>query len=811
MRFIRHKASIEPLISRIPTLFPYMSWDANGNAVILSASNSVDGSYGKIVPDIRIPCNATFCIYSVTDDTASSRYWDEYPDATYGKDSVVPVYADELGMLYIRHTDGYGYSINNTPEDPSLYVEKDTLPVIITEESEPFIKLQMLDPYGNPINDCDGNPAFKYYDKGTEYTYYKKDCIIKGGECYSYNSVMSVYNRYKDYAPQNNGFIRFVTRAIGLVSTDRKYLGLSDKKKYPLVPSHVYLSECEDLYHKYLDISRRCAGYNTLSDSDKAVSKELCCECERYEQMGGDRFMEYLKGLIPRRDSIASEYKCVADNGECGGPSYVFNIPLFHTHEDIGYMSTYLNFFEGGRNYYHGEYVIYNDRTYVVRLDRYVEGASNNYEYVRCGNTFFMLSDRRYVQILLAEVRENISLNVMYHGYPFILYNGIYYRFRQNIGYVPIEMTEFTCGIWNDELYVMEFDTTHMVPITEWYASENPDNEWYSRNNPYGSRFKIFEDVQSIPDVHTFDTIRVNGCFYIWDDVSEEYVYDVGNALYYTIHGTGSSQLKGFRRFRQYLNVSDITETPREGYDWLYYYRKGYVVMTNSVSRDAYGNIERWSDSAIAAGQTVEDLYAYGDVLLDITNDRVSHTITFKYVIGGHLKATVVEVGADIDGTLLYKYDNFEYDEDDEHGVVFTETYNYASQGDINDLVQSGEFDNYVCGNHDSDADYVFEKFEFSVSENTITSSVINSNGSIVDYGCLYSEYTEDVPNELDYIYQPIYKKEYLMGYSFEPYITKDVSIDRGNGAAFERHIRLGEVKTFEDLENYSFFKLSEG
>jgi hypothetical protein len=51
------------------------------------------------------------------------------------------------------------------------------------------------------------------------------------------------------------------------------------------------------------------------------------------------------------------------------------------------------------------------------------------------------------------------------------------------------------------------------------------------------------------------------------------------------------------------------------------------------------------------------------------------------------------------------------------------------------------------------------------------------------------------------------------MGIHFKPYVEDNVDIDRGKNAAFERHIKLGEVKTLQDLENYQnggFFNIKE-
>ena len=60
MRCIEYKIPKEKLISRIPALFAYMDYDANGKACDHKATDSGIGCYGKIVKNITINCN--FCI-----------------------------------------------------------------------------------------------------------------------------------------------------------------------------------------------------------------------------------------------------------------------------------------------------------------------------------------------------------------------------------------------------------------------------------------------------------------------------------------------------------------------------------------------------------------------------------------------------------------------------------------------------------------------------------------------------------------------------------------------------------------------------
>ena len=54
MKAFKKNICIEEFISRIPGLFPYLSTDEFGNTIKHKATDSVDGCYGKIIPDIEV-------------------------------------------------------------------------------------------------------------------------------------------------------------------------------------------------------------------------------------------------------------------------------------------------------------------------------------------------------------------------------------------------------------------------------------------------------------------------------------------------------------------------------------------------------------------------------------------------------------------------------------------------------------------------------------------------------------------------------------------------------------------------------------
>ena len=58
----------------------------------------------------------------------------------------------------------------------------------------------------------------------------------------------------------------------------------------------------------------------------------------------------------------------------------------------------------------------------------------------------------------------------------------------------------------------------------------------------------------------------------------------------------------------------------------------------------------------------------------------------------------------------------------------------------------------------------------------------------------------------------PTYREEYRFGVSSIENVDSDIYIDRGINAAFEKHLKLGEVTSLEALEQYGnrYYKLME-
>ena len=284
-----------------------------------------------------------------------------------------------------------------------------------------------------------------------------------------------------------------------------------------------------------------------------------------------------------------------------------------------------------------------------------------------------------------------------------------------------------------------------------------------------------------------------------------------------TINQKSDSKLKSLRRYSSYTNEFGEQKEPEEDEDWLYFYTVG-MVRNLRTKNDELGNIGLYDETEPPVGTVVKSLIAYGDVVESITANIADCKITITYVTGAHLKAELIKKGFDDDRNPQYYYGDFEIDKDGTYskncGITYTETYDFERDGDLYKLV-NGELDfsfsDYIedVGHIKRFTDMVFpfftgnSKLSYDKQIDTKKKEVIYLNSDL--------EYKKTFG--IDVFDAEIFKGDYLMGIHFKPVVENNVNIDRGKNAAFERHIKLGEVKTLQDMENYQnggFFNIKE-
>ena len=302
-----------------------------------------------------------------------------------------------------------------------------------------------------------------------------------------------------------------------------------------------------------------------------------------------------------------------------------------------------------------------------------------------------------------------------------------------------------------------------------------------------------------------------------------------------TLSGIVESKLKSLRMRKTYTNYLDNPETPSSGEDWLFYYKIGSVYDVTSATTDT-GELVPIPNSGIAGNN---NLLVYGNILTDIRADNDECTITFTYYTNAHLKVKenirtetrfmneedyeyysdrgVIESSEATDGgyNVVIKVIDMTYELDKgnsiygkHHGVKHVDTYHYERYGELYELAQNEEnFNAYVNSEQRG-----FEKYPFIARSNNAATKIVNNYELSLPYIGSEFEYTYDIKeNGFDVLFSNVYKEDLLNGTHYKPSIKNDAFVLRGTTAAFERHIRLGEVKTLEDFENYhngSFFNI---
>ena len=143
----------------------------------------------------------------------------------------------------------------------------------------------------------------------------------------------------------------------------------------------------------------------------------------------------------------------------------------------------------------------------------------------------------------------------------------------------------------------------------------------------------------------------------------------------------------------------------------------------------------------------------------------------------------------------------FEYSYND---IQYKETYKYNT-GQRMEIVLDG-YENITIYYNEIDYDFtkqtIYNKHYGVEREGNLADIISYNVADVWGKDGSMSEYTVNAP---------IFKEEYLLGISSTFKADVNVTINRGNAAAFERHFKLSECNTMEDLEvmgNGQFFNL---
>lgn len=553
-------------------------------------------------------------------------------------------------------------------------------------------------------------------------------------------SYQTLHKLYLKYKDRKNEpFIKFMEKGIGKI---RVSVNL-DMEECDLVPNVVNLSECSDLYNELLNIKIITDRYLNQQEKVSTLFGDKFEDCfEIYNEEIGENYWDPI-GIYEKGDIV---YYDDGNTYICIGKKNIINCDLeclLSKYQRMG-----------------GDVMLEYYQNMIKKADEISEELFN----LADNNTYFSINiniTNSYHDLGAADVYENLwtSYETYFKG-DLVTYNGDTYICEGNFNKDGEDIG--VIGEWDDKFW----ELTSVV-------------------------------MGKSPEENNSDII---------------------------ITGKTDSKLKSFRRFENYISILNELETPDFTEDWLWYYKIGHLA-SYTTTRDEDSNIAVFegTERKIEIGSTEDNLMAYGDILTNITRNTEDKTITFEYIIGAHLLACLIDKSVNEFGKPIYKYSDFIYDESDKyHGVKYIETYNYDEGGDIDEM-DDYMFDKFIKNytvydikdkiNLDENINFNDELKLKIVDTKYIkgifnTTSVINRTSTIIngiehEFTYLPTDFTVTIAPERDYNNAPLIRRDYYSNLEFTPIVKNKVRFGRGNSSAWERHIKLGEVKSFDDFINY--------
>ena len=204
------------------------------------------------------------------------------------------------------------------------------------------------------------------------------------------------------------------------------------------------------------------------------------------------------------------------------------------------------------------------------------------------------------------------------------------------------------------------------------------------------------------------------------------------------------------------------------------YEKKRSVYITSIEKGELKSSLE-----AIKKTRDVIEIYKR-NFPVNVVSDNIHCDITY------HIGATLNRIGNDY--FIADEYNS---------GVTYTESVEFVKNKE----------EYYLGSDKVSYPIYVYEMLQNDSYIATFKAQINTyKNSGTTEKSKIESSYSKkddmDSHNGLD-VY-PTYQEAYNIGVVSSPIIDSNVNIYRGNNAAFEKHLKLGEVTSLEALENYT-------
>ena len=596
------------------------------------------------------------------------------------------------------------------------------------------------------------------------------------GKVYNYKELINLY--YKDDI--SNELKDFVKKGIG---KENVIFDTLDRKKQDLVPDFVYLALVKPLYGEMLKLRDKVNFYKNHTDNrdkiDNETEESLDCVCKLYERHGGDGYLKFLGGLFSKVEAVSNEYFNYANEAINDKNRLCLNyaVNLFSTVKDMGLVTPMESLVKKPKDKDIVKYIIGRGldgktNSKLTSLRRY-EGYINEFDHLE---TPPIGADWLYYYRVGA-VRNISTINDE---------NG-------NIRCEVTELKNISKGDIISDLYAFGDVIESITPIekdncikiiywTDVHLKATVNKVTKDDDGNYKVYYTNFE-----PDYPPIDVFfNENGnptekkiASFIWNDEKEQEECQNMTEIKFCDQND-TNNLHGIRYEEIYYF------SPNEDEDNISYLLKDKVTIGYSVV-DGKVTINDKEYTVIEGKVTINDkeyTVVYGKVMIDyvVVGDKVT--------IGG------VEYPV-VDGKVTIK--------DVEYPIIKNKDfYKYVN----------GDYDDKQANAIDAQNIKKYEKYEFSIDNNTLSYNQRVNNTDlklscvISDYEtiCIREEVNEDNSDKNNGVINgvTISRLPFYESISYTPVEKIDVFIDRGSTSVFDRHIRLSEVKTLNDMLEYS-------
>ena len=477
---------------------------------------------------------------------------------------------------------------------------------------------------------------YQYRDLFTKYVYVKDETRVITVEEYK-NLDARKQNLYKRHI--DSEFIKFVERGIGKIEIPfEKYNKLINN-------SNLYISICKDSNV----ITKE--EYNDLSEKEKANY-----HLKRNENV--PKFL-YLANVISLYNELVKMGK------QC--MFYQNNKEKFGNDKHMCCLcERYINMGGDDLRDYVGSLI----EEYKEISDEYF-GYADNEKSMTLDFDIDLVSSYDDMGIMDSYVEEWLPYKQYYKG-DRVFYDGDIWRCTvDNTGYFDEDEMKV---VFSDKYFEKINNVFEKIDI----QYENIEDGTILTNDKYQEKYNTLQNEEEKSEFKSKYKLY-----------SPQSLIDISKNTF-KLNGQTDSKLKDLRRLVTYMNDDNIGEKPQKGYDWLFYYRIGNIYNISTLNDDL-GNILKLDGQTVASKEDGSDLMAYGDVITNITSNKQENTITFEYIINAHLigNSNTYSSKLDEDKNTIHYWKDFTPEENT--GVKYTETYNYAEGSDLDKLIK-GEF-----------------------------------------------------------------------------------------------------------------------